>query len=149
MSSEKIFWALSQSGRFSSSIEEGVIRVSSVDSGSEFIIEEFSESFQVRQAVLFDCQKDEDLDISELYVLCSRVNDRFSGCKCFIDDWDVLVNASDIIAVAEPDKLVETILDQVEFVSQVILDLLDTMRSRSALPGPDEVEAAFQVPPPQ
>lgn len=147
MFAEKILEVLSHSGRYSARIEDEVVRVENLHNGSEYIIEEFSASYQVRQAILFDCQGAESLEVAELYILCSRINERFSGCKCFIDEWDVLVNAFDIIAAADPAQLIETVLDQIEFVSQVLLELLNVMRTSNRLPSFEEIETAFQVPP--
>jgi hypothetical protein len=143
----KIAEVISRTGRHSSHIDESVARVENLDNGSEYIVEEFGAgSFQIRQAVVFDCEAQEDLNFHDIYVLCSRINERFSGCKCFIDKWGVLINATDIIDLSVSTTLVETLLDQVEFVSQVTPGLVEDMRS-TGLPGEADIDSAFEVPP--
>lgn len=146
MSFEIIRERLSETGRYSSRIEEDILRVESVGSGSEYVVEEFCGSFQIRQAVQFNCQADDILELKQIHALCSTVNERFSGCKCFVDQWGVLVNAFDWITEILPPNVIEVAFDQVELVSQVLLELLEFMKTTNRLPTTAEIEAAFEVP---
>jgi hypothetical protein len=137
---------LTSSGRFSAAISDGLVRVASVETGSEFVVEEFDGSFQVRQALCFDCLEWPPQEILSLYGLCSMANERFSGCKMFVDRWGALVMASDILGSVASVALVEIILDQTEFMSQAMLGLVETIRGRGSAITDEELDSALDTP---
>jgi hypothetical protein len=137
---------LTNSARFSATINDALLLVTNLETGSEYIIEEFDGSFQVRQAICFDCLEWTGEELLSLYGLCSLANERFSGCKMFVDRWGVLVMASDVLATAASVEFIEIILGQIEFMSQAMLGLVETIRERGAAITEDEIDSALESP---
>lgn len=94
-----------------------VLFVQNVESGSEFVVEEFSGSMQIRQGVWYACHELGDAELGRVYRLCSAMNERFSGCKSYIDEWGALLTTADILAGSLSPRIVGLALGQVEFVS--------------------------------
>jgi hypothetical protein len=137
---------LSGSGRYSAEFDSGIVRVRNLESESEYVVEGFGESLQVRQAVCFDCLKMTDSQLSALYLVCSMVNARFSGCKSYVDNWGALLTGSDILAEVATTRFVEIILDQVEFVSLGMLELVEMVRTREGPVTLEDVDSALVAP---
>jgi hypothetical protein len=120
MQLEEIAVGLGVQGYYTGEMDEGMLIVRNSDTLSEFIVESFDRSLQIRQAAWFECDKLAESDRNRFYAICSMVNERFSGCKCFIDEWGTLVTAADIIEHDFGLDYVETLLGQVEFISVAI-----------------------------
>jgi hypothetical protein len=144
---EEIRQRLSQEGHYSAQLDEGILRIRDSEIGSEYVLEVFDESAQIRQAVWFDCHELPNDDLSRAYVLCSMMNARFSGCKCYIDQWGVLITAADLLGHGVSMEVIETMLGQVEFVSQAMLGLVETLRRERRLVTEEEIDSALEVPP--
>lgn len=138
---------LSANGVYSAQLDDGILRIRNLELGSEYILEAFERSAQIRQAVWFECHELPEDDLNRLYVLCSMMNARFSGCKSYIDQWGVLITAADILDPGVATDSVETILGQVEFVSQATLDLVEMLHSERRLVTDEEINRALDVPP--
>lgn len=147
MNLDELAKGLSESGRYSAEIDGGVLRVRNLGTESEYVVEGFDGSLQVRQAVCFDCLKMSDSELSSIHSLCFKVNERFSGCKNYIDRWGVLLTTSDILAEVATTEFVETILNQVEFVSLGMLELVEAARTRKQAITDGDVDAALATPP--
>jgi hypothetical protein len=147
MQLEEVCRGLSQRGHYSAQLDDGILRIQSSQTGSEYILEPFEQSAQIRQAVWFDCHEFSEDDLSGVYVLCSMMNERFSGCKCYIDKWGVLITAADVLDRGMAIELIETVLSQIEFVSQAMLDLVETLRAERRLVTEEEIDSALNVPP--
>jgi hypothetical protein len=137
---------LTKSGRFAAVAEEGLLLVRSLEAESEYVIEEFDGSLQVRQAVSFDCFDMESEELLSIYDLCSKVNERFSGCKVFIDRWGTLLTGSDILSAVASIQFIEIILDQTEFISQAMLGLVESVRRQGAVVPDEDIDAALASP---
>jgi hypothetical protein len=144
---EEICRGLSQGGYYSAQRDDGILKIRNSEAGSEYILETFGQSVQIRQAIWFDCHELAQDDVNRIYVLCSMMNERFSGCKCCIDQWGALITLADILGPDIAIEAIETVLDQVEFVSQAMLGLVETMRLERRLVAPDEIDSALDVPP--
>lgn len=144
---EEICERLSQGGHYSARLEDGILRIRDSEISSEYVLEAFEQSAQIRQAVWFDCHEFSPEDLNRLYALCSMMNERFSGCKSYVDQWGVLITAADILGPDIAEDLVETLLGQVEFVSQAMLGLVETFRSERRLVTAEEIDSALGVPP--
>lgn len=144
---EEICHSLSQGGHHSAQLDDGVLRIRNSETESEYILEAFEQSAQIRQAIWFDCHEFTDDDLNRVYMLCSMMNSRFSGCKCYIDQWGVLTTAADILGPKIEIEFVEIVLGQVEFISLAMLSLVETMRLEARLITQDEIDSALDVPP--
>lgn len=144
---EEICSSLLQGGNYSAQLDDGVLRIRDSETESEYVLEAFEQSAQIRQAVWFDCHELYDDDLSRVYMLCSMMNSRFSGCKCYIDQWGVLTTAADILGPNIEIEFVEIVLGQVEFISLAMLSLVETMRLERRLITQGEIDAALDVPP--
>ena len=131
-------------GNFTAREEDGVILATQNESGSEFVIESFGNSVQIRQGVWFNCSSEFGDDMEPLYETCSRMNFRFSGCKSLIDQWGVLITAADVL---EPVRVetVEVVLGQVEYVSLAMLDLAEIVKRENRVPTDTEFDAALEA----
>jgi hypothetical protein len=143
---EEIGRDLSLGGHYSAQLDDGVLRIEDLEVGSEYILEDFDQSLQIRQAACFDCHKFPEDDLNRVYVLCSMMNARFSGCKSYIDQWGALITAADVLAQSVTVEFIEIMLGQVEFVSRGMLDLVETMRRECRLPTDEEIDSALDVP---
>ena len=143
---EEICRQLAQTGHYSAQVDDDILRIQSSDIGSEYIMEAFEQSAQIRQAVWFDCDKLSVDDLNRIYVLCSMMNERFGGCKCFIDQWGVLITGADLISNDIVVELIETTLRQVEFISQAMLDLVETLCAEGRLVTQHEIDTVLAVP---
>lgn len=137
---------LAESGRFAATIENGLILVTNLETDSEYAVEEFDGSFQVRQAICFDCLDGDADELLSLHILCSMTNRRFSGCKLFVDRWGALVMASDVLGTVASVEFVEIILDQVEFMSQAIAGLVERIHEGSSAVTDEELDSALESP---
>lgn len=146
MHMNEISQGLSETKRFSSRLEGDLLLIQNLEIGSEYILEEFGQSLQMRQAVVFDCQKSFDSDLQNMYVLCSAMNERFSGCKNYIDKWGVLVTSADVLGQSVEISFIEVVLGQVEFISQAMLGLITTLRMEHRLITEEEIDSALDVP---
>jgi hypothetical protein len=118
-----------------------VLLVQNANTQSEFVIEQFGNSLQVRQAVWFDCLELSDAETARLYQLCSEMNGRFSGCKSYVDQWGTLITAADIVEESANPRIVEVVLGQVEFVSVAMHGISD---GRMVLD--EEIDEALESP---
>ena len=144
---EEISQHLSQRGVYSAQLRDGILRISNLENASEYILEAFEQSVQIRQAVWFDCHELPEEDLDRVYVLCSMMNERFSGCKSYVDQWGALITGADILSQAVAIDFIETVLGQVEFVSQAMLGLVETLRLERRFITRKEVDSALDVPP--
>jgi hypothetical protein len=144
---EDICRHLSQGDAYSTRLEDGVLVIKDLEIGSEYVLEMFEPSAQVRQAIWFDLSELSGEELSRVYVLCSMMNARFSGCKCFIDQWGALITGTDILSQAFDVDFLEIVLGQVEFVSQATLDLMEILRIEQRLVTEEEIDSALYVPP--
>jgi hypothetical protein len=133
-------------GRFSCRIDEGLLRIVSTESGSEYVAEPFGSGLQVRQACLFGCSETENLQAFDIAMMCTRLNERFSGCKSYIDSWDVLVTAFDVLELTDDTRLISTVLDQVEFISQATLALIEAMQESGPRLSDEQIDRALEIP---
>jgi hypothetical protein len=131
---------------YSISTEDDVVKVRNLDLGSEYIVEYFSGSIQIRQAVYFDCFGLSVENLSSLYILSSNLNERFSGCKTFVDRWGVLVTAADVLQPVDDEGLLETVFNQVEFMSQATLFLVNSLIDENRSISDDEIDAVLESP---
>lgn len=146
MELEKIRQGLMQGGRYSASEDDGILMIRASENGSEYSLEEFDGSAQIRQAVWFDCHELPEEELSRLHVLCSMMNQRFSGCKSYIDRWGALTTAADILGPEIAMDFIEVVLGQVEFISQAMLELAETIRSEQRLVTSNEIDSALEMP---
>jgi hypothetical protein len=144
---EEICQHLSERGIYSARLEHGNLRIQDSEIGSEYILELFEPSAQIRQAVWLDCHELPEDDLNRIYVLCSMMNERFSGCKTYVDQWGALTMAADILGPDIAIDFIETILNQVEFMSHAMESLVETMRLERRLITQDEIDSALDVPP--
>ena len=131
---------------YSTEHDEEVLLIKDRETGSEFIVEAFEQSLQIRQTVKFDCQELPEAELSRIYVLCSMINERFSGCKSYLDQWWALTTAADILDLAVTVAHVEIVLGQIEFISLAMLDLVEIMKAEQRLVTDEEVNAALEPP---
>jgi hypothetical protein len=144
---EDICRNLSEGEYYSADMDGGILRVRDIDSQSEYILEEFEPSLQIRQAVCFDCYNFSKDDLSRVYILCSMMNERFSGCKSYIDHYGTLMTTVDLLGPNIEIDRIGTVLNQVEYVSLAMLDLLETQRLENRIITDGEIDSAFNVPP--
>jgi hypothetical protein len=123
-----------------------VLFVRNVETGSEFVIEQFGSSLQVRQAVRFGCFELEDAALGRVYRLCSALNERFSGCKSYVDEWGVFLTASDILAEGAAPRAVEVVLGQIEFISLAAIKLAEVVVDRGRMVAEQEIDDALESP---
>jgi len=74
------------------------------------------------------------------------MNARFSGCKCYIDQWGVLTTGADVLGEAIAMDMIEITLGQIEFVSLAMLDLVEILRTERRPVTPQEIDTALAVP---
>lgn len=143
---EDICRGLSQEGSYSVQPVDGILRIRNLENASEYVLETFGLSAQIRQAVWFDCQDLSEEDLNRVYRVCSMMNERFSGCKCYIDEWGVLITGADILGDIFTINSLEVALSQVEFISQAMLGLMEILRIEQRLVTRDEIDSALDVP---
>jgi hypothetical protein len=146
MDLKEICQGLAKGGYYSAHEDDGILIIGSLDNDSEYVLEPFESSLQIRQAVWLDCHDIPEAELSRIYVLCSLMNARFSGCKSYVDQWGALTTGADILGPDIPIDFIETILNQVEFISLAMLDLAETMRSEQRLVTSEEIDSALEVP---
>lgn len=134
---------LEEFGRFGATLDNGILRVTDSQSQSSYVVEEFSGSLQIRQAVAFDVPQHH---LNLTYALANCVNERFTGCKSFIDRWGNLVNATDILPQTSMVEATVASLAQIEFVSRALLVLYDCIEREDELPSEEQIDAALMVP---
>ncbi|WP_157073564.1 hypothetical protein [Sphingomonas soli] len=125
--------------------EDGIFRLTDNVSKSEFIFEVFDNSFQIRQAVYFNCDQLSGDKISEINKLCSRVNSRFSGCKNYIDEWNVLITVYESLHLINDIELIKIVLNQVEFVSEAMLAFMGNIENDEVL-SDEQIDRVFLGP---
>jgi hypothetical protein len=146
MTLDEIRQGLTQGGYYSAREDDGLLIIRDSEIGSEYVLEDFESSVQIRQAVCLDCHELSEEDLGKTYVLCSMMNERFSGCKNYVDQWGALITAADILGPQIATELIETVLNQVEFVSQAMQSLNETMRSEQRPVTSKEIDDALEVP---
>jgi hypothetical protein len=144
---EDIRRGLAETGAYVPRVDDGILRISDPDLDSEYSLEVIEQSVQIRQGVWFDCQDLAGDELGRIYELCSMMNQRFSGCKCCIDQWGTLITVADILGPRIAVACIETMLNQVEFMSQALLELVETMNVEGRLVTEAELDAALEVPP--
>jgi len=132
--------------RYSASRDDNVLRVQNQETQSEFVIEQFGNSLQVRQAVRFDCLDLDERERGRLYCLCSEVNGRFSGCKSYLDQWGALLTAVDLLEEGVKPGLLEVVLGQVEFVSAAMHSLSEVIIEGGRMVADEEIDEALRSP---
>jgi hypothetical protein len=147
MDLEEICDRLSERGVYSARLEDGLVRIGKPETGSEYILEAFEKSAQIRQAVWLDRQDLSEDDLGRLHLLCSAMNARFSGCKSYVDPWGVLITGADILSESMAIEFIEMMLNQVEFISITMLDLVETQLREQRLVSEEEIDSALEVPP--
>jgi hypothetical protein len=143
---EEIGRQLSRGGAYLAEPEDGVLYIRELDSSSEYNLELFGDSAQIRQGVQFDCDELPADELSRILLLCSMMNARFSGCKSYVDQWGVLLTTADILGPDLPVDFIETVLNQIEFISLAMLGLLELMERQGRIVTEAEIEAALEVP---
>ncbi len=143
---EEIGRQLSEGGAYGAEEDEGLLHIRDLESGSEYDLELFAESLQIRQAVRLDCHDLPADELNRIYVLCSMMNERFSGCKSYVDQWGALLTAADMLGPDVAIESIETVLNQVEFISLAMLVLMETMERERRPVTDEEVDAALEVP---
>ena len=144
---ENIRRGLAEAGTYVPRLDDGSLRISDPDLDSEYSLEVFEQSVQIRQGVWFECQDLAEEELSRIYALCSMMNQRFSGCKCCVDQWGTLITVADILGPGIAIEFIETMLNQVEFMSQALQELVETMNVEGRLVTEAELDAALEVPP--
>jgi hypothetical protein len=124
----------------------GLLFVENVEIGSEFVVEQFASSIQVRQAVWFGCPDLGEAELGRVYRLCSAMDERFSGCKSYVDKWGVLLTTADILAECISPRVIEVVLGQIEFVSLAMLTLADVVINGGRMVTEEEIDGALQSP---
>lgn len=145
MQVEEICRAISL-GDYSAELDKDVLRIRNSELGSEYILEPFGMSVQIRQAVWFDCDGLPEEELNRIYALCSTMNERFSGCKCYIDEWGALVTAADILGPVTAIDIVKTMLNQIEFISQAMLNLVNILHTERRRVTVEEIDSALNMP---
>jgi len=123
-----------------------VLFVQNAQTESEFVVEQFSGSIQIRQRVRHACHELEDAELGRVYRLCSAVNQRFSGCKSYVDDWGALLTTADILAECVSPRTLWVVLGQVEFVSLAMLGLAEVVIDGGRMVTEQEIDDALQSP---
>lgn len=144
MTLEEVEAALDDS--YSGRREGELLLLKDAENESEFVVERFSGSFQIRQGVWHACHELGDTELERVYRLCSAMNERFSGCKSYVDQWGTLLTAGDILADCANPKNLVTMLGQVEFVSLAMLKLSDIIINGSRMVTEQEIDEALQSP---
>jgi hypothetical protein len=130
---------------YSSRRDGEVLFVRNLETESEFVIEQFGSSVQIRQAVTFGCGDLADAERGRIYRLCSDMNERFSGCKAYVDRWGALLTAADVLGESTPG-LLEVVLGQVEFMSLAMHSLAEIVIDGKRMPDDEEIDAALRSP---
>lgn len=138
--------ALSQGEIYSAELVSNILHIRNSETNSEYIIESFGQSIQIRQAVWFNCLEMSTDVLNNLYKLCSMLNERFSGCKSYIDKWGTLITAADIISESLTKNFLEILLGQIEFISQATLSLIELSQENRNVVTHDEIDSVLNVP---
>lgn len=123
-----------------------VLLVQNVETESEFVVEQFSGSLQIRQSVWRECHELGDAELGRIYRLCSAMNERFSGCKSYVDEWGALLTTGEILAECVSPRIVEIVLGQVEFVSVAMHSLAEVVIGGSRMVTEQEIDDALRSP---
>ncbi|MCP5396181.1 MAG: hypothetical protein H6918_05515 [Sphingomonadaceae bacterium] len=122
---EKLAELIGSMQAYSCEISDDILRITCLDTESQFIAEMFDNSVQLRQAVFFEYNDLNERSKFDIQNLCSMMNERFSLTKLFVDRWGVLVNASDIFSSHVECNYLNIVLGQVEHMSLSILSAIE------------------------
>jgi hypothetical protein len=146
MSLHEISAQLVETSRYSSSFDGDLLTVVDLESEAAFILESFGECLQIRQTVALDAASTFAHNAGHIYVLCSMLNSRFSGCKMYLDAWDAVVTGFDVLPECATVDFLEVAFSQVHFMSLGMHRLLNILRFEERLPFEEEIDTALDTP---